>query len=80
MCCGNILFLFIKNLTEIQEGDPKYLAPEVLRGIHFITSAADIFSLGLTILELATDLELPNGGETYIQTILIYKPYLLTNM
>ena len=26
------------------------------------TKAADIFSLGMTILELATDLDLPNNG------------------
>ncbi len=55
--------LLLKDLLEIQEGDPRYLAPEVLRGSDFITPAADIFSLGITILELATDLELPNSGE-----------------
>ncbi|TRY70416.1 hypothetical protein TCAL_16409 [Tigriopus californicus] len=41
-------------------GDSKYMANEVLS--HMYTPAADIFSLGLTILELACDLELPNNG------------------
>jgi len=36
------------------------MADEVLQG-HF-RKAADIFSLGVTILELATDLDPPNGG------------------
>uniref|UniRef100_A0A183C5K6 Membrane-associated tyrosine- and threonine-specific cdc2-inhibitory kinase wee-1.3 n=1 Tax=Globodera pallida TaxID=36090 RepID=A0A183C5K6_GLOPA len=42
------------------EGDSKYLATEVLNDKP--TKAADIFSLGMTILELATDLDLPNNG------------------
>ncbi|KAL3090861.1 hypothetical protein niasHS_007236 [Heterodera schachtii] len=42
------------------EGDSKYLAAEVLNDKP--TKAADIFSLGMTILELATDLDLPNNG------------------
>uniref|UniRef100_A0A915DDX9 Membrane-associated tyrosine- and threonine-specific cdc2-inhibitory kinase wee-1.3 n=1 Tax=Ditylenchus dipsaci TaxID=166011 RepID=A0A915DDX9_9BILA len=42
------------------EGDSKYLAKEVLNDKP--TKAADIFSLGMTILELATDLDLPNNG------------------
>ncbi|KAL7079516.1 hypothetical protein ACQ4LE_001567 [Meloidogyne hapla] len=46
-----------KNVTE---GDGKYLAAEVLNDKP--TKAADIFSLGMTILELATDLDLPNNG------------------
>uniref|UniRef100_A0A1I7RUJ5 non-specific serine/threonine protein kinase n=1 Tax=Bursaphelenchus xylophilus TaxID=6326 RepID=A0A1I7RUJ5_BURXY len=43
-----------------KEGDSQYLAAEVLTGIP--TFASDIFSLGLTILQLATDLYPPNGG------------------
>ncbi|KFM60791.1 Membrane-associated tyrosine- and threonine-specific cdc2-inhibitory kinase, partial [Stegodyphus mimosarum] len=31
------------------------------------TKAADIFSLGITILELACDLDLPQGDETWHQ-------------
>merc|ERR1712051_970335 len=40
------------------EGDPRYLATETL-GERKFTKAADIFALGVTILELATDLDLP---------------------
>ncbi|UYV77118.1 PKMYT1 [Cordylochernes scorpioides] len=47
-------------LSDPTEGDPKYLAPELMEGVF--TKAADIFSLGITILELATDLDLPLGG------------------
>ena len=49
----------------MQEGDPKYLAPEVLANNNNISLAADIFSLGMTILELATDLDLPRGGDSW---------------
>lgn len=52
---------------EVQEGDPKYLAPEILINNSNITCAADIFSLGMTILELATDLDLPRGGDPWHQ-------------
>ncbi|XP_069694125.1 membrane-associated tyrosine- and threonine-specific cdc2-inhibitory kinase-like isoform X2 [Periplaneta americana] len=43
------------------DGDSKYLAPELVFGGHF-TMAADIFSLGITMLELASDLDLPSQG------------------
>uniref|UniRef100_A0A915DBR9 non-specific serine/threonine protein kinase n=1 Tax=Ditylenchus dipsaci TaxID=166011 RepID=A0A915DBR9_9BILA len=46
--------------SDAVEGDSKYLAKEVLNDKP--TKAADIFSLGMTILELATDLDLPNNG------------------
>ena len=36
------------------------MASEILEGTY--TKACDVFSLGVTILELATDLDLPNGG------------------
>ena len=45
------------------EGDPMYLAPEVLSGTF--SKACDIFSLGVTLLELATDMDLPNGGHLW---------------
>ncbi|KAK7500375.1 hypothetical protein BaRGS_00008282 [Batillaria attramentaria] len=48
-------------VSEAQEGDPKYLAPELLDGKF--GKHADIFSLGMTMLELASDLDLPRGGE-----------------
>ncbi|GBM59435.1 Membrane-associated tyrosine- and threonine-specific cdc2-inhibitory kinase [Araneus ventricosus] len=52
-----------KPISDACEGDPKYIAPEVMEGKF--TKAADIFSLGITILEVAVDLDLPNGDETW---------------
>jgi len=48
------------------EGDPRYLATEIL-GERKFTKAADIFALGVTILELATDLDLPKHGQLWHQ-------------
>ena len=45
------------------EGDPCYLAPEVLAGRF--TKACDVFSLGVTLLELATDMDLPRSGQLW---------------
>ena len=42
------------------EGDSKYMAPELLSGGY--NTSADMFSIGVTILEVAGDLDLPNGG------------------
>nr|XP_053644976.1 membrane-associated tyrosine- and threonine-specific cdc2-inhibitory kinase-like [Cherax quadricarinatus] len=50
---------------EAVEGDPKYLAPELMN-LQF-GPPADIFSLGMTILELATDLDLPKQGDAWQQ-------------
>ncbi|XP_064602098.1 membrane-associated tyrosine- and threonine-specific cdc2-inhibitory kinase-like [Liolophura sinensis] len=55
----------VSDLSEAQEGDPKYLAPELMEGQF--SKPADIFSLGMTILELASDLDLPRGGEGWHQ-------------
>ncbi|KAK4030399.1 membrane-associated tyrosine- and threonine-specific cdc2-inhibitory kinase isoform X2 [Daphnia magna] len=49
-----------ENLHDATEGDSKYLAPEVLGGLF--SKKADIFSLGITLLELACDLDLPANG------------------
>ena len=49
------------NESDCQEGDSKYLAPEVLQG-NF-GKPADMFSLGITAFELACDVELPSRGE-----------------
>ncbi|MBN3299744.1 PMYT1 kinase, partial [Amia calva] len=57
---------------EAQEGDPRYMAPELLTG-HY-SQAADVFSLGLSILELACSLELPHGGEDWQQLRKGYLP------
>jgi mitosis inhibitor protein kinase SWE1 len=45
------------------EGDREYLAPEVLRGE--IDKPADIFSLGLILLEIAANVKLPENGATW---------------
>jgi len=49
-----------ENLDQATEGDSRYIAPELMGG-HF-TKAADIFSLGIAILELSCNLELPPNG------------------
>merc|ERR1719225_1577465 len=45
------------------EGDPCYLAPETMRSQF--TKACDVFSLGVTLLEMATDLDLPKNGQLW---------------
>ncbi|KAJ8245904.1 hypothetical protein GJAV_G00261540 [Gymnothorax javanicus] len=50
---------------DAQEGDPRYMAPELLRGEY--TPAADVFSLGVSILELACNVEVPKGGDGWQQ-------------
>ena len=45
---------------EAVEGDPRYLAPECLQNIY--TPAADMFSLGMVLLEMVTDVDLPQSG------------------
>lgn len=37
-----------------EEGDGRYVAPELLRRSHAPTAAADVYSLGATILHSAT--------------------------
>lgn len=54
------LSIFQPNLSNSSEGDCRYIAPETLHSVF--TKAADIFSLGITILELASKLELPKNG------------------
>ncbi|KAK8877399.1 Protein kinase [Apiospora arundinis] len=45
------------------EGDREYLALEVLRGE--INTPADVFSLGLIMLEIAANVKLPDNGATW---------------
>jgi serine/threonine protein kinase len=45
------------------EGDKIYMAPEVLDGIF--DKPADIFSLGLLLLELSANIELPTQGDSW---------------
>lgn len=52
------------NQTRSQpEGDSRYMAPEVLQNEYHLTS--DIFSLGLSSLELATNIIMPNSGPVW---------------
>ncbi|THH02616.1 hypothetical protein EW026_g331 [Hermanssonia centrifuga] len=46
-----------------REGDKLYLAPEVLQGKY--SKAADIFSFGMTMLETATNIVVPDQGEAW---------------
>ncbi|XP_054850682.1 membrane-associated tyrosine- and threonine-specific cdc2-inhibitory kinase [Eublepharis macularius] len=69
---GLMLELDSGDLNDAQEGDPRYMAPELLRGEY--TKAADVFSLGMTILEIACNMELPNGGEGWQQLRQGYLP------
>ena len=49
--------------TDILEGDSIYISPELFyKDLGIITHKIDIFSLGLSILELLTDIELPKNG------------------
>lgn len=57
--CSNVE----QGFPDAMEGDAKYLAPELMG--HQFGKPADIFSLGISLLELACDLELPAGGENW---------------
>jgi len=54
-----------RDLSDAMDGDSKYLAPELMEGKF--TKAADIFSLGITLLELSCSLELPLNGPLWHQ-------------
>ncbi|XP_014666779.1 PREDICTED: membrane-associated tyrosine- and threonine-specific cdc2-inhibitory kinase-like [Priapulus caudatus] len=60
---GLVVDLKKGDISEALEGDPKYMAPELMDGKF--GKAADIFSLGVTLLELATDLDVPRGGAAW---------------
>lgn len=47
----------------MDEGDCRYLAREVLN--ERPTPAADIFSLGISILEMAAEITLPKEGDEW---------------
>lgn len=55
----------IVHKSTLSDGDSKYLAMEVLDGVY--TTGCDIFGLGISILELATDIELPDHGPLWHQ-------------
>ncbi|XP_029462633.1 membrane-associated tyrosine- and threonine-specific cdc2-inhibitory kinase isoform X2 [Rhinatrema bivittatum] len=69
---GLMLELGRGSLSDAQEGDPRYMAPELLDGEY--TKAADIFSLGMSILEIACNMDLPKGGESWQQLRQGYLP------
>lgn len=56
-------FFESSSLDSIEEGDSKYLAGEAMQGKF--TKAADIYSLGITMFEVASGLDLPQRGEIY---------------
>ncbi|XP_051530449.1 membrane-associated tyrosine- and threonine-specific cdc2-inhibitory kinase-like isoform X1 [Myxocyprinus asiaticus] len=62
---------------DLQEGDPRYMAPELLRGQY--GTAADIFSLGVSILEMACNIEVPKGGDGWQQLRQGHLPAEFTN-
>lgn len=45
------------------EGDSRYLAPELLQGNYCLPN--DMFSLGISLLELSCNLELPLNGKLW---------------
>jgi len=49
--------------TDTAEGDSRYLAPEILDDI--VSKAADIFSFGATMFELACLIEMPTADEAW---------------
>ncbi|XP_018569621.1 membrane-associated tyrosine- and threonine-specific cdc2-inhibitory kinase isoform X2 [Anoplophora glabripennis] len=51
--------------STLSDGDAKYLALEVLDGVY--QTSCDIFGLGISLLELAADLELPSHGPLWQQ-------------
>uniref|UniRef100_A0A1A9W3P2 Membrane-associated tyrosine- and threonine-specific cdc2-inhibitory kinase n=1 Tax=Glossina brevipalpis TaxID=37001 RepID=A0A1A9W3P2_9MUSC len=62
---GLVTDVDMANHHQATEGDSRYLAPEILMGKF--SKAADIFSLGIAILELACFLELPAHGPLWHQ-------------
>jgi serine/threonine protein kinase len=50
---------------EVLEGDRAYLPLELLQGTCSDKKAADIFSLGISVLELALGKPLPHDGDDY---------------
>ncbi|XGW31456.1 hypothetical protein V3C99_009985, partial [Haemonchus contortus] len=49
------------SMDSAQEGDKYYMAPEILNNPP--TTAADVYSLGITLLELSTNVDLENDKE-----------------
>lgn len=62
---GLVFDLNRKDTDKATEGDSRYIAPELLCGEF--GKAADIFSLGVCVLELACNLELESNGPLWQQ-------------
>lgn len=60
---GNVYDLNSNDKSGVSEGDSRYVAPELMDG-NFC-KASDVFSLGITMLELASYLELPQNGDAW---------------
>lgn len=60
---GNVMCT--NSIWEIIEGDRVYVSGELLAGDHSNIYAADMFSLGITLLELALRSPLPEDGPQY---------------
>ena len=54
-----------RDMSDAMDGDSKYLAPELMEGR--VSKSVDIFSLGITLLELACSLEVPQSGHLWHQ-------------
>lgn len=54
--------------TDELEGDSNYISPELFyKDVGIITHKIDIFSLGLSILEILTEIDLPKNGSVWQQ-------------
>nr|XP_039272803.1 membrane-associated tyrosine- and threonine-specific cdc2-inhibitory kinase-like [Styela clava] len=60
------------DIADAREGDNKYMAPELLNSVF--STKADVFSLGIAILELASNIELPRHGAPWRLLRLGYIP------
>lgn len=49
------------------EGDREYLCPEALSEAEMIGKGADVFSLGILLLESALNVVLPSNGDAWVQ-------------
>ncbi|CAM9495296.1 unnamed protein product, partial [Hapterophycus canaliculatus] len=54
----------VEGIGDGQEGDTLYMAKELLSSTARLPSA-DMFSLGLTVYEVATRIELPGDGQDW---------------
>lgn len=54
----------VTDSSDLDEGDRNYMGPEILRGDY--GKPADIFSLGMIVLEAAGNVDLPDYGPTWV--------------